>query len=268
MVRCNKKAARWAACEHVEGPRALRNDDDAGGEGVVRVPAHRHHSSESGGERQSHPAEMGVGDARGDARMLGTTLCTRCARAVDGAMFPGDQRKVRWITLCIQNYLLTSGFASAKVCSVPGSARTPGPRDRVFRDRPSGRSRRKTDPAHDAEAGPVRGEKPPASRTIRRFAGGETWKFTPNGGRRSTPTAPEAEGRRRQRWHGQPGQRERRREGNGAGFARRTGSSNSGDGGRATGRRNRGGTVAGSAGGWRRGATAPGSPGETGPRLR
>ena len=215
-----------------------------------------HHSSDSDAERQSTVVLTG--------RELGTTLCTRCERTVDDGGVPGEQRKVRWITLGIQNYLLTCGFVSAKVCSVPGSARTPGPRDRVFRDRPSGRSRRKTDPAHDAEAGPVRGEKPPASRTIRRFAGGETWRFSPNGGRRSTPTAPDTEGRRRQRWHGQPGQRERRREGNGAGFARQTGSSNSGDRGRATDRRNRGGTVAGSAGGWRRGATEPGSPGRPG----
>ena len=49
---------------------------------------------------------------------------------------------------------MTWGYPSAKVSDVPGSARQPGPDDRVFRATPSGRARGKTAPVHEAEATP------------------------------------------------------------------------------------------------------------------
>lgn len=124
-------------------------------------------------------------------------------------MNSGDLCVCSWITLCLSKSLLTWGFASAKVCLVPGSARQPGPRDRVFRRGPSGRWRRKTLTAHEAGAAPdgmrsheFRGDERPGNRE-RRAAGRALRRTGPTACRGSraagqrvehrggTPTAPE-----------------------------------------------------------------------------
>lgn len=132
-----------------------------------------------------------------------------CVRAVDGPVNSGDLCVCSWITLCLSTYPLTWGFPSAIVCLVPGSARQPEPRDRVFRRGPSGRWRRKTLTAHEVGAAPdgarsheFRGDERPGNRERRaagrplRRTGPTACRWSRAAGQRieyrwGTPTAPE-----------------------------------------------------------------------------
>jgi hypothetical protein len=111
------------------------------------VRGHHGHSTRANRLRQRSKPAPACDD-------LGKSLCTSGGRTVDDSANSGDSRKLSGITLGIRKYPLTWDYASANVSPVPGSARQPGPKDRVFGATPSGRATRKTTSAHEAEATP------------------------------------------------------------------------------------------------------------------
>jgi hypothetical protein len=136
-----------------------------------------------------------------------------CERAVDDRRNPGDSWKVQGITLGIQKYPLTWCFSSANVSTRTGE-RTPTGAGKPGRSRPIfGSEESDHGPGPRGESGSGRGKKPHAS-THRATGQPEV-----TDGEVSGPTASRAPQLRgteatraaRVRWHGQPGQRERRR---------------------------------------------------------
>ena len=124
---------------------------------------------------------------------------------------------------------MTWDYTFANVSPVPGSARQPGPKDRVFGATPSGRARRKTTSAHEAEAtsdgarshAPKRrapgfperraeGQLRCTETPVRRWP--RTAEYRSHGATGAPQLLSRSPGpRRHRRWHGKPGQRERRR---------------------------------------------------------
>lgn len=108
---------------------------------------------------------------------------------------------------------MTWYFSSASVSLVPGSARQPGPGDRVERRTPPGDPSPITGSVHEAEAGPDGARSHSLWVPSSRATGSHGHRVTgprpkehPNCSRRRGSATSII------RWHGKPGQRERRRE--------------------------------------------------------
>lgn len=108
---------------------------------------------------------------------------------------------------------MTWGFSSAKVSLVPESARRPGPGNRVARRTPPGDPRAMTSSAHEAEAGPDGARNHSLWVPSRRATGGHGHRVTgPRPREHPNCSRMPRFGGVTIRWHGLPGQRERRRE--------------------------------------------------------
>jgi hypothetical protein len=132
---------------------------------------------------------------------------------VDDRGNPGDSEKVQGITLGIRKYCLTWYFVSANVVTRTGE-RTPTGAGKPGRSRPIfGSEENDHGPGPRGESGSGRGKKPHASthRTDGQPEVTDGEVSGPTAGRAPQLLGTEATRAARVRWHGQPGQRERRR---------------------------------------------------------
>ena len=106
-------------------------------------------------------------------------------------MNSGDLCVCSWITLCLSKLPLTWGFVFAKVWLVPGSARQPGPSDRVVRREPPGFRRAETGSVHEVEAAPGGARSHCSAATSVRVTGCGERRGDGAARHGGTPTAPE-----------------------------------------------------------------------------